>query len=169
MHNKGQHYASNFLVQCCLRVFRQHRLGFIPMLSWEPPDQHCAGFLPMQCCPKSIKTTSSRIFFMQCCLELQRKLGIRFFLCNAVPEDDSSRKILHRVKNLSSFVLEISDNNAQKKILFLVVWIFLGQHCTGQNLIQCCPKGSSSHWTGKILCNFVLILLGQHYIRKNYM
>ena len=31
--------------------------------------QHCTRFLPVQCCPKSIKTTTNKTFPVQCFLE----------------------------------------------------------------------------------------------------
>ena len=37
--------VQDFFMQCCL----------------EPLGQHCIGFLPMQCCPKSIKTVLRKI------------------------------------------------------------------------------------------------------------
>ena len=45
---------------------------------------------------------------------------------------------------------------APEKILFNVVLILLGQHCTGQNPMQCCAKGSRQNCTRKIQCNIVL-------------
>ena len=39
-----------------------------------------------------------------------------------------------------------------RKILFNVVYIFMGQHCTDctdKYVLQCCPKGSRQHWTRK--------------------
>ena len=37
---------------------------------------------------------------------------------------------------------------------------------TGQNPMQCCPRGSRQHCKRKILRDFVLILLGQHCTEK---
>ena len=44
------------------------------------------------------------------------------------------------LSNLCNVVLETPDNIAQEKILFTVVLILLGQHCTGncKNPAQCC-------------------------------
>ena len=42
----------------------------------------------------------------------------------------------------------------------------MGQHCTGQNSMQCCPKVSRQFFTAKILFNVVLILMGQHCTQK---
>ena len=85
-------------------------------------------------------------------------------------------------------VQETPDNIAQEKILFNVVLILLGQHCTGKIYVQCCPRGSRQYSAGKklvrwcnvqeapdniaqekILFNVVLILLGQHCIGKIYV
>ena len=44
---------------------------------------------------------------------------------------------------------EAPDNIAQKQILFNVVLILLGQHCTGKYFVQCYPRGSRQHCTGK--------------------
>ena len=41
----------------------------------------------------------------------------------------------------------------KKKILFNVVLVFLGQHCTGKKPMQCCPRGSRQHCIVNILCN----------------
>ena len=35
----------------------------------DPLGQHCTRFLPVPCCPKSIKTPLNRMFPVQCCLE----------------------------------------------------------------------------------------------------
>ena len=53
---------------------------------------------------------------------------------------------------LCSVALDGPDNNVQEKNLFNVVLILLRQHCTGQNTMQCCLRGSKQHCTGKILC-----------------
>ena len=55
----------------------------------------------------------------------------------------------------------------RKKLLFDVVLIHLGEHCTGKNLVQCCPRGSRQHCTWKNLFNVVVIFLGQHSTGKN--
>ena len=41
-----------------------------------------------------------------------------------------------QVNDLCNVILEAPKNNAQKKILFDVVLILLGQHSTGKNLMQ---------------------------------
>ena len=96
-------------------VFRQHRLDEIPMQCWEPLLQHCTGFLPMQYFPKSIKTTLNRIFLVQGCLGPQRQLYIRFFLGNAVPEDDSSGKYCTEQELCAAFALGFQTKIQRKK------------------------------------------------------
>ena len=71
-----------------------------------------------------------------------------------------------QIKTLCNVVPEAPDNNPQKKLLFNVALICSGQHCTDQNTMQCCPKGSRQHCTRKILRNVVLIFLGQHCTEK---
>ena len=44
------------------------------------------------------------------------------------------------VKTLCNVVTEVPHNNAQEKILFNNVLVLSGQHCTGQNSMQCCSK-----------------------------
>ena len=52
-------YLCNFVP----RVLRQNWTGFFSVhCCLEPHGQHCTRFLPVQCCPKSIKTTLNRIF-----------------------------------------------------------------------------------------------------------
>ena len=59
-----RHYWTEcFHVQCCL----------------EPLGQHCARFLSVQCCRKSIKRTLNKIFPVQCCLEPLGQHGTSFF------------------------------------------------------------------------------------------
>ena len=65
--------------------------------------------------------------------------------------------------------LRLKTTMHRNKILFNVVLILLGQHCTGKNLVQCCPRSFRQHCTGKILFNVVLILLGQHCTDKYLM
>ena len=40
---------------------------------------------------------------------------------------------------------EAQDSIGQEKMMFNVVLILFQQHCLGQNLMQCCPKGSRQH------------------------
>ena len=71
-----------------------------------------------------------------------------------------------QVKTLCNVVKNAPDN--KKKILFNVVSVFLGQHCTGKKPMQCCPRGSRQHCIVNILCNVDLILLGQRSTGKRY-
>ena len=71
-----------------------------------------------------------------------------------------------QIRFLCNVVQEASDNIAQEKIVFNVVLILLGQHCTGKKVVQCCPRGFRQHAQEKNLFNVVLILLGQHCTAK---
>ena len=90
----------------------------------EPLREYCIGFLPVQCCLKSIKRTLHRIFFIQSCVEPLEQHGIRFspvqeyFTCRP----KSIRAKLHRI-----FFMQCCLEP-------------LGQHCIGFLTVQCCPK-----------------------------
>ena len=60
-----QHWTWVFLMQCCL----------------EPLGQHCIGFWPVHCCPKSIKTTLNRIFSYALLSGASRTTLHRVFTC----------------------------------------------------------------------------------------
>ena len=62
-----------------------------------------------------------------------------------------------------------SRQHCTGNILFNVVLILLGQHCTGKNLVRFCPRRSKQHCMGKIMLNVVVILLGQHCTGKNFV
>ena len=66
-------------MQCCLDSF----------------GQHCIGFSPVQCCPKSIKVKLQRIFFMQCCLGPLGQYCIGFLPAQFCPK--SINRTLHRI------------------------------------------------------------------------
>ena len=55
----------------------------------------------------------------------------------------------------------------QEKIFFKVVLILLGQHCTGKNLKQCCPRRSRQHCTGKHPVQCCLNAVRTTFCRKN--
>ena len=38
--------------------------------------------------------------------------------------------------------------------------MLLGQHCTGQKPMQCCPRGSTKYWTGNDPVQYCLNILG---------
>ena len=56
------------------------------------------------------------------------------------------------VKAVTWVAQDALDNIPQEKILFSVVLALLWQHCTGQNPMQCCQRGSRQHCTGKNPC-----------------
>ena len=53
------------------------------------------------------------------------------------------------MKTLCNVVQEPPENIAHVKILFNNVVILLGQHCIDKNSVQCCPRDSRQHCTGK--------------------
>ena len=65
-----------------------------------------------------------------------------------------------QVKTLCNVVLEAPDNSTHEKILFNVVLIHSRQHCTGQNPMYCCPRGSRQQCIRKILVQCCLNTLG---------
>ena len=98
-----QHCTGFSLMQCCLgslsdniaqdfylrnvvpRVLRQNYAEFFSKFCLEPLGQHCTGFLPVQCCPKSIKTTLNRIFSLCKIVWSLSDIAQGFDLCNVVP------------------------------------------------------------------------------------
>ena len=76
---------------------------------------------------------------MQCCRRGSRQLFIR---TNPVQCSLNTLGItLHRSKPYA-ILFEKPQTTLHKKILSNFVLILLGQHCTGQNPMQCCPRGS---------------------------
>ena len=59
---------------------------------------------------------------------------------------------LYMKKTLCNVVQEARDNIAHEKILFNIVVILLGQHCTDKNPVQYCPSDYRQHYTGKKQC-----------------
>ena len=118
-------------------------------------DNIAPGFYLFNGCPMSIKQHLIRFFLMKCCLKPQKQHFIRFLLYNVVPGD-----------TLGQYC---TDNSPCEVFLFLFLSvsyrILHGHFCVVQeaphNIIQCCSWGSNSFAKGKILCNVVLIFLGQ--------
>ena len=128
--------------------FRQHRLDNISMQS-EPLEQHCTEYLPMSCCPKSIKTPLNRIFSCAMLSSASRTTLHKNFPVQCCPRRSHSWGNIAQIKTLCSVVYEAPDNNAQEKILFYVVLILLGQHYIGKNPMQCWTWGSRQQCTEK--------------------
>ena len=92
------HYVGFFLWNIAPKVLRQHCTGFFPVQYYLQPmlrkvftcamlsqtfygnieqdfshatlsGKYCTRFLPVQYCPKSIKTRLNKIFYEHCCLE----------------------------------------------------------------------------------------------------
>ena len=108
-----------------------------------------------------------------------------------------------QLKTLCNNIRGVPGNNEQEKIFWKIVLILLGKHCTAENPMQCCPRGSRQlcirtnaaqcclntlgitlHRSKpyailserlqitlhkKTLCNFALMLLGQHCTGQNPM
>ena len=74
-------------MQCCL----------------EPPGQHCIGFLPVQCCPKSTKAFALILLGQNCAGKNPMQCCTGFFY---VMLSEASRKILHRVLNCAMLFQE---------------------------------------------------------------
>ena len=75
------------------------------------------GFLPVQCCPISIKTTLNRIF-------------------SCVMFSGGSRTTLHKIFTCAILSQKYSDNIEPVQCCFEPI----GQHCTRFLPVQCCPK-----------------------------
>ena len=76
----------------------------------------------MQCYPRGSRQLCIRKNHVQCCL-------------------NTLRTILHRSKPYA-ILSERLQTTLHKKILRNFALILLGQHCTGKNPMQCCPRGS---------------------------
>ena len=107
------------------------RLQITLVLSWYFWD-NISQEKPYVMFPLRLQTTLHKKNLFPCCLN---------FL----------RTTLHKVtkKNLCHVVQEAPDNIGHEKIQFNNVVILLGQHCTGKNPVQCCPRDSRQHCTGK--------------------
>ena len=120
----------------------------------ESLGQYFRGFLPVQCCPKSIKTTLNRIFLVQCCLEPFGEYCTRFLPMQYFPK--SIKTILSKMFSCN-VVRRFLENIAQAFYLCNVVprelrqqWteFFLvqyclepqGQYCLGYFPLRCCSK-----------------------------
>ena len=87
----------------------------------EALGKRCTRFLPVQCCPKSIKTTLNRIFFLCNVVWSQfENITQSFYLCNVVP------KVLRQ--HWTGFFPVQCCLEA------------LGQHCTRFLPVQRCPR-----------------------------
>ena len=112
---------------------------------------------------------------MQCCRRGSRQLFIR---TNPVQCSLNTLGItLHRSKPYA-ILFEKPQTTLHKKILCNFVLILLGQHCTGQNPMQCCPRGSKQLCISKMFHSMltayaILVLCNvapgskQHFTGKN--
>ena len=124
----------------------------------------------MQCCPKSSKQCKNKSSFwillgqhctvqntMQCCLRSSMqhfivKKPVKFCLYTL-------GTTLYRSKTYA-ILPKMLQTTLHKKILCYFVLILLRQHCTGQNSMQCCLRGSRQHCIRKRLVRFCLHTLG---------
>ena len=142
----------HFPVQYCLEALGQHCCSRNIKTNI---GQHCRRFLPVQSCPKSIKTTLKRIFS---CAMLPGSVWAN------IPPGNNLCKML---------VYGVADNIYEENNLYNVVSIMLGQHCIGILTSQCCPNFSETTLYADMfflqknnLYNVVLMCLDQHYTRK---
>ena len=130
----------------------------------EPLGQHCTRFLPVQCCPKSIKTTLIKIFFLgNIVSSLLNNTAQGFYLFNVS--------------------LWLRYNFYEENNLCNAVLTMLGQHYIGILSSQCClntfettlhqktmfnvDQGRTNMFSKENkLYNVVLICLSQHFTRK---
>ena len=101
----GASWATLLRVSSCEIVPQEYYANIAQdfFLCLEPLGQHCIGFLPVQCRPKSIKTTLHRIF-------------------SYAKLPGASRATLHRVFICVLLSKEYYDNIAQDFFLCKVVW-----------------------------------------------
>ena len=171
----GLNIAEVVVAQCCLMTYLDNFGQTIFLRNAGSLSENIAQSFDV--C-HGIKTTLNiKFFLMQCCLEPQEQhygcscaiLSQEILLGQYCTDKYSQYRWnnITQIKTLCNVVPEAPDNNPQKKLLFNVALICSGQHCTDQNTIQCCPKGSRQHCTRKILRNVVLIFLGQHCTEKD--
>ena len=120
---------------------RQDRLNDISMQCKEPLGQQCTGFLPIQCCPKSIKTTLNnitklnRIFSYTMLSGASRSTQHKVFPVQCCPGDN-----IAQIKPCAVlYEREAPNNISQEKIPCNFVLIPLRQHYTRNSPMQCCP------------------------------
>ena len=100
----------------------------------ESQGQHCLGYLLVQCCSKSIKTTLNRIF--SCALL-----------------SGASWITLHKVFACIMLAQWLTDNFYEENNLYKVVSTIMGQHCIGALPSQCCANTSETTLHKKYLSN----------------
>ena len=94
------------------RQCQMNTLGFFPMqYCVESLGQHCTRLLPVECCPKRIKTTLSRIFSWAVLSGASRKTLSRVFPLRCCPK--SILTTLNRIFFLCNVVWNLLGNIAQ--------------------------------------------------------
>ena len=150
-----QFFRGIFLMHCCLeplgyfckgfdlckvvpRVLRQIYRWFTDLMQCclEPLGQHGIGFLPAQCCSKSIKWKFHRIFLCNVIWSLSDNIAYGFDL----------RNVVARVLRQHCTGIFLIQSCLEP----------LGQHCIGLPAVQCCPKSIKTIF---FICNVVWSLL----------
>ena len=114
----------------------------------------------VHCCPASWKWTPEPTLNKKCqdCLEVlhpvkkqaTRHIWNNRFSCESISVlSGPTWANITQVKTLWNVVQESSDNNTQEKSLSNSVLILLGEHCTSENFVQCCPWDSKQYCTRK--------------------
>ena len=115
--------------------------------------QLCIRKSPVQCCLNTLGITlhSWKPYYTMLPEKLQTTLNKKK---SCAIFSLYSRNNIAQVKNLCNVVRKAPDNISWEKILCNIVLILLGQHCTTENPIQCCPtpKGSRQLCMSKIQC-----------------
>ena len=118
-------------------------------------DNIAPGFYLFNGCPVSIKQHLIRFFLMKCCLKPQKQHFIRFLLYNVVPGDTLGQ---YCTDNSPCEVFLFLFLSVSYRILHGHFVLSKKLHTTLYNVVLEAPDSFAK---GKILCNVVLIFLGQ--------
>ena len=138
--------------------------GYFPPNRWLCGlGQHSTCNFLVQCCLWNIWITLSLQYSYAMLSQVDKHKIVQVLLLRKVvcwPWANNAR-----VKTLCNVAQEIPDNIAQEKILFNIVLILLGRHCTGKSLVQCCPRSPYNIAQEQTQCNVVRItsLFGDFY------
>ena len=112
--------------------------------------QYCTDKNPVECSPRDSKQHCTSKMTMQCCCRGSRQQ------CIGKRPVKSCLKILWTTMHRSKVYVMLSE----KKLLYNVFLILLGQHWTVQNPKQCCLRGSRQHCIRKNPVHSCLNTLG---------
>ena len=136
-------------------------------------------YLPVQCCPKGIKTTLNKIFHVHCCLEPLGQHCIWYLpvQCRTRSIKTTLNKIFpvsgcleplgqHYTRFLAVFCCPKGIKTTLIRIFLLcnVVRSFLDNIVQGFYLLNACPWLTDIFYEENNLCNVALIMLVQHCI-----